>query len=206
MLRVSSVFKIKLPSAPTLQLLALFRDIGPRDLSHQISVSAGVTAESCTAACEANGFGLAGLEFGQECCESHLNEIQNSKARLNLPFLSAGCDINYLPYGTPAPDTDCNIPCKANTSELCGAGNRIAVYQNVNGTPLDSNACIVGRDFTNFHLQAVPVTGSPPSAVPGGPIRQVYAVTLNFNGNNAPQYTILSVCGAAVFEYNWSIH
>jgi len=47
----------------------------------------------------------------------------------------AGCD-SYLPYGAPAPNADCNNPCKANTSELCGAGNRIAKYQNTNGTAL----------------------------------------------------------------------
>jgi len=116
---------------------------------------------------------------------------------------SAGCN-NYLPYGSPAPNTDCNMPCKPNTSVLCGVGNRIAVYQNTNVTLLNHKACIVGSDFTNFHLQAVPVTGNPPSAIPGGPIRQVYAITVNFNGNTVPQYTILSVRATSnirLFEY-----
>lgn len=44
-------------------------DGAPRSLSTQVSVHKGVTAESCTVACLAAGFVLAGLEFGQECCE-----------------------------------------------------------------------------------------------------------------------------------------
>jgi len=47
-------------------------DIGPRVLSHIINnIPGGVTAETCTAACKAAGYGLAGLEYGQECCMSN---------------------------------------------------------------------------------------------------------------------------------------
>jgi len=44
------------------------RDLGPRILNNFVSVPGGVSAESCTAACKANGYGLAGLEYGKECC------------------------------------------------------------------------------------------------------------------------------------------
>jgi hypothetical protein len=105
--------------------------------------------------------------------------------------LHLGCD-NYLPYGDPAPDAQCNKPCVADTSELCGAGNRLAVYQDSSATPISPDTCITGRSFFNFHLQAVPVN-SAGGALVGGVTRQIYAVTLNFNLENTVQYTILSV-------------
>jgi hypothetical protein len=43
---------------------------GPRSLLNKLAVPAGVNAETCTAACKAAGFPLAGLEFGQECCKT----------------------------------------------------------------------------------------------------------------------------------------
>ena len=44
-------------------------DFSPRDLSQLLNVAGGVTAESCTAACKSAGYGLAGLEYGKECCK-----------------------------------------------------------------------------------------------------------------------------------------
>ncbi|KIM38269.1 hypothetical protein M413DRAFT_30383 [Hebeloma cylindrosporum] len=41
-----------------------------RTLSQRVSTPTGqVTIESCTAQCGALGFSIAGLEYGQECCE-----------------------------------------------------------------------------------------------------------------------------------------
>jgi len=102
-----------------------------------------------------------------------------------------GCD-NYLPYGDLAPDAECNIPCKANTAELCGAGNRLAVYQDSSAIPISPDKCITGRGFFNFQLQAVPVNSAGGLLV-GGVTKQIYAVTLNFNLQDTVQYTILSV-------------
>ena len=43
--------------------------VGARAL--QVMVDAGsTTVESCVAACQAQGFSLAGVEFGRECCAS----------------------------------------------------------------------------------------------------------------------------------------
>jgi hypothetical protein len=102
-----------------------------------------------------------------------------------------GCD-NYLPFGDHAPDPECNIPCNANTAELCGAGNRLAVYQDSSAIPISPDTCITGRGFFNFQLQAVPVD-SVGEALAGGVTKQIYAVTLNFNFEDTVEYTILSV-------------
>lgn len=102
-----------------------------------------------------------------------------------------GCD-NYLPFGDRASDTECNIPCNANTAELCGAGNRLAVYQDSSAIPISPDTCISGRGFFNFQLQAVPVN-SAGEALVGGVTKQIYAVTLNFNFEDTVEYTILSV-------------
>ena len=102
-----------------------------------------------------------------------------------------GCD-NYLPYGDLAPDTECNIPCKANTAEFCGAGNRLAVYQDSSAIPISPDKCITGQGFFDFQLQAVLVNSTGEILV-GGVTKQIYAVTLNFNLQDTVQNTILSV-------------
>jgi hypothetical protein len=54
----------------------LFSDtVSSRALPHLETISGGVTIESCTAACKANGFGVAGLEVGRECCGSRFINI-----------------------------------------------------------------------------------------------------------------------------------
>lgn len=44
--------------------------VSDRTLSHSHHVDGGMTIESCVAFCSANEFSFAGLEFGDECCES----------------------------------------------------------------------------------------------------------------------------------------
>ena len=92
--------------------------------------------------------------------------------------------------------------CDANTTEFCGAGNRLAVYQDSSATPISPGTCITGRgpwDFGGFGLQAVPVD-SAGAALVGGVIKQIYAVLLNFNLQNTVQYTILSVSVCLTFS------
>jgi len=58
------------------------------------------------------------------------------------------------------PDTDCDIPCVANTTELCGAGNRLAVYVQTTAPPITPTACLgLGNPFT-FDLVAMFVPAS----------------------------------------------
>jgi len=63
-----------------------------------------MTVDMCTTACANLSFLLAGVEYGAECFCGHT--ISNG--------------------GAPA--TGCNMPCNGNSSEFCGAGDRLNVY------------------------------------------------------------------------------
>ena len=87
------------------------------------------------------------------------------------------------------------MPCDANPLELCGAGSRLALYQDSSATPISPDTCIPGRgrwDFQNTPLQAVPVN-SAGGALAGGVTKQIYSYITNFNSQNRPQDTILTV-------------
>ncbi|KAF8799941.1 WSC-domain-containing protein [Phlegmacium glaucopus] len=132
-------------TAGTYQYQGCYQDAvngAPRSLQHQLTVSGGVTAESCTSACKASGFVIAGLEFGQECW----------------------CDT-YMALAVLTPDTDCAMTCVANDMELCGAGNRLAIYVDSTAPPITLSACLgLGNPF-NFDLVAVFVPPSPGAQV-----------------------------------------
>ncbi|KAF8214000.1 WSC domain-containing protein, partial [Mycena galopus ATCC 62051] len=90
----------------TWKYLGCFPDsVSARQLPNQQTISGGVTVESCTSACKANGFSVAGLEFGQECWCS-----------------------NSPPTSSLLSDSDCSTACAANTTEFCGGPSRLTVY------------------------------------------------------------------------------
>ncbi|KAJ3928765.1 MAG: WSC domain-containing protein [Lentinula lateritia] len=106
--------------------------VAMRDLSVGLDVPAGVTAASCTAACQTENFVFAGLENGQECwCGSTLGNTS----------IHVG-------------DDDCRAVCTSDHSEYCGAANRLAVYQfTASGTPPPPTTC-ASESISNFTLLA----------------------------------------------------
>lgn len=68
----------------------------------------GVTIEVCQAACVAQGYMLAGLEFANECY----------------------CDNVLRNGGKLAPDGNagCNMSCAGNNKEICGGPDRLSLY------------------------------------------------------------------------------
>ncbi|KAJ7715930.1 WSC domain-containing protein [Mycena olivaceomarginata] len=78
-----------------------------RTLPVPINVPVGVTAETCTAACQsAAGYTHAGLENGHECwCGNVTNTIAQHVG-----------------------DDDCRAVCSADHREYCGNANRLALY------------------------------------------------------------------------------
>ena len=70
-----------------------------------------MTIEMCVSYCAGLGYTVAGAQYGTQCF----------------------CDTEIINGGVQAPETDCNMPCGGNGSEMCGAGNRDSVYSNVTG-------------------------------------------------------------------------
>ena len=67
--------------------------------------SANNTPAACIESCAAQGFGYAGVEFGNEChCGTGLNDALQD-----------------------APDSDCNVACAGNSTLACGGSWRIQV-------------------------------------------------------------------------------
>lgn len=72
-----------------------------------------VSEEQCIAFCDGHGYPVAGVEYGRECY----------------------CGYSLGPSGTKQSELDCNMPCKGNPDELCGAGNRLNVFTNGDSAP-----------------------------------------------------------------------
>lgn len=77
-----------------------------RALSWPMSGLASLTPSICFAACQARGFPLAGLEYANECWCG--NVLANGTALVD--------------------DSECNMPCKGDSSSTCGGSNRLNLY------------------------------------------------------------------------------
>ena len=72
-----------------------------------------MTEESCIAFCGGKGAAYAGLEYASECyCGNTLDSTASA-----------------------APASDCNMACSGNSTEACGAGNRLTLFNNPNVKP-----------------------------------------------------------------------
>ncbi|KAJ0379732.1 hypothetical protein COL26b_001882 [Colletotrichum chrysophilum] len=65
-----------------------------------------MTEESCIAFCSAKGFPYAGVEYASECY----------------------CDYSLGLLATKQPESDCNFACTGDSTEPCGAGDRLSVF------------------------------------------------------------------------------
>ncbi|KLO15166.1 WSC-domain-containing protein, partial [Schizopora paradoxa] len=78
--------------------------VGARTLLNQVTLDS-TTNEGCTAACQAQGYTLAGTEYADECYCG--NEFSN---------------------GGTSEGSGCNMVCSGSSSEYCGGSNRLTVY------------------------------------------------------------------------------
>jgi hypothetical protein len=79
-----------------------------RDMNYQLPDNSTLTIESCVQTCIGLGYSVAGAEYSTQCF----------------------CD-NFIRNGaTLAANTDCSMTCSGNSSEFCGAGNRLSIYSN----------------------------------------------------------------------------
>lgn len=76
------------------------------------------TVGLCVAACSASNYVYAGLEYGGECW----------------------CGNSFTAGSVPTAITDCNMVCGGNSTEYCGAGSRLNVYQKNSGSSSSSSS------------------------------------------------------------------
>jgi hypothetical protein len=145
-----------------------------RTLPVPINVPVGVTAETCTAACQsAAGYTHAGLENGHECwCGNVTNTIAQHVG-----------------------DDDCRAVCSADHREYCGNANRLALYSfTPDGAPPPPPQTCAG-DISNFTMLAVfnnPPLGSPTQV-------KIRAVLVELVPNTF--WTILSACATCCSDW-----
>ncbi|KAF2088050.1 copper radical oxidase [Saccharata proteae CBS 121410] len=64
------------------------------------------THEECISACQSLNYTVAGMEYGTQCsCDDF---VRNGAEKTN--------------------ETDCNVPCSGDSTESCGAGNRMSIF------------------------------------------------------------------------------
>jgi hypothetical protein len=77
----------------------------PRLLSTSVSVTSN-TPQSCATACKSAGYKYSGTEYGSECWCSNTKPDNSTLASAS---------------------TECNMACAGDSTQTCGAGNRLSV-------------------------------------------------------------------------------
>ena len=80
-----------------------------RILATQNPDNATLTVESCVSMCQAGGYSVAGMEYSRQCFCG--NALINGATKASA-------------------DNQCNMACAGNSTEMCGAGNRMSIYSN----------------------------------------------------------------------------
>ncbi|KAF7327564.1 Copper radical oxidase [Mycena kentingensis (nom. inval.)] len=80
-----------------------------RVLTTEIPDDPNMTMENCVATCSEKNFTIAGGEFSVQCF----------------------CGNALIQGAAPAPAADCNMPCGGNSTQACGAGDRLSIYSTV---------------------------------------------------------------------------
>ena len=109
------------------------------------------TVANCLTSAKAQNYAYAGLEYGGECWAGNV--------------FSAGA--------VPVVVSQCNMPCNGNTSEYCGAGSRLTVYQlgantGPGATTTTASSTTTAPTGTGTGT-STSTSATPPSAVPTGP-------------------------------------
>ncbi|KAN0063950.1 hypothetical protein ACQY0O_003556 [Thecaphora frezii] len=100
---------------------------------------------SCRATCAAQGYVLAGVEYGRECW----------------------CGNALAQSSTQKPETDCSMTCAGNSTQLCGAGDRLSVYTAANAA--DGSATTATATSTATNTAVATTTTATTATATAGP-------------------------------------
>ncbi|KAJ7487198.1 hypothetical protein B0H11DRAFT_2409786 [Mycena galericulata] len=118
-----------------------------RVLPEKAGVDGGMTAETCTSACQAKGYPFAGTEYAK-----------------GTPSLRCGNSLDSKPT------TTCDMRCAGDASQICGGGNCITVFHDTLPTNVPQSVGDGGRwKYAGCYTDSVSNRTFPTSAnVEGG--------------------------------------
>lgn len=129
-----------------------------------------MTVALCTSACNTAGYSYAGVEYAQECC-TFQQSIPLCLRRFFADAISADCGNTISNGGTLASAglSDCNMACSGNSSEYCGAGNRLDMYELSSAIHLSSTSSIlITPTPISSQVKAVSISSTQSSSEPLG--------------------------------------
>ncbi|KAK3343116.1 WSC domain-containing protein [Neurospora tetraspora] len=100
---------------PGFDYLGCYRESSPRLLPNSLLGDDTLTTAKCAAYCTNLSFPYFGLEYGRECW----------------------CGVSPPFDSQKVPETECSMTCAGAPDQICGAGNRINVYEKQMETPAD---------------------------------------------------------------------
>ncbi|KAI9449273.1 WSC domain-containing protein [Lactarius psammicola] len=111
----------------------------------QVRVEAGnTTVESCVAACQAQGFSLAGLEFGRECwCGSQLQHGSQFYGNDN------GIDTSNPNHREFPDEKFCSMGCQGDPTKLCGGPALLNLYNFTGTYPIGASVVTAANGWTS---------------------------------------------------------
>lgn len=142
--RINSTFVIPalVPSVGLWNGLGCYNDsVSARAL--QVRVEAGnTTVGSCVAACQAQGFSLAGVEFSRECwCGS---QLQHGSA-----FFGNSDGIRNGNFRNYPDEPHCNMACQGDPSEICGGPALLNLYNFTGTYPIGASVVAAAGGWTS---------------------------------------------------------
>jgi WSC domain len=146
-----------------------------RALSGASFVVSSMTLEFCEASCA--GWTYWGTEYGQECY----------------------CGDSFNTGSVPAPDTDCSFLCPGDSTEYCGAGNRLSVYV-FNSTVSSSSSSLVLFSTTpssTLTISSTSVLSASSTPTPTGPANKATVGPYRYYGCQTEASSMRALSGAA---------
>ena len=105
--------------------------VSARVLTSKTESTGSMTWQICATFC--SGYNYFGVEYGSECY----------------------CGDNFTNPTTAALASDCSFACSGNSSEVCGAGNRMNLFKSSTQHTGPSNPTIAGYTYAGCHTDSV---------------------------------------------------
>ncbi|KAH9023807.1 WSC domain-containing protein [Lactarius hengduanensis] len=120
--KINATIPALVPSVGLWNGLGCYNDsVSARALQERVEAG-NTTVESCVAACQAQGFTLAGLEFGRECwCGPELQHGSRNSGNDN------GLDGSNSNHRIDPNALNCDMGCQGAPTESCGGPDRLSL-------------------------------------------------------------------------------